>query len=119
MLISCLLIQNCTLDIASRGERLDNDESTEPGITSTYGDLLQLHLILLSCPIGPSGRSAHGSFGMIIDQSSIVMNGNVPGGKAQAGSRIHVAHGGSVTNNSMLLNGDMDRETFLGLMCSK
>jgi hypothetical protein len=56
---------------------------------------------------------------MIIDQSSIVMNGNVPGGKAQAGSRIHVAHGGSVTNNSMLLNGDMDRETFLGLMCSK
>lgn len=47
------------------------------------------------------------------------MNGDVTGAKTQEGSRIHVARGGSVTNNSVLWNGDMDQERFLRFMCSK
>jgi hypothetical protein len=34
MLISCPLLQHYTLD--ARGERLDNDERTEPGITLDF-----------------------------------------------------------------------------------
>lgn len=56
---------------------------------------------------------------MKIDESSFVINGDVTGNKTQDGSRIHVIHGGSVTNNSFHCNGDMDRETFLRLMGSK
>lgn len=54
---------------------------------------------------------------MIVDQSSMVVNGDITGAKAQDGFRIHAARGGLVTNNSVLWNGDMDRESFLKSMC--
>lgn len=77
------------------------------------------HKVLLSCLVGPFWRSAHGLSAMNIDESSFVINGDITREKTQGGSRIHVAHSGSVTNQSFLCNGDMDRESFLRLMGSK
>ncbi|KAJ5481475.1 hypothetical protein N7475_000287 [Penicillium sp. IBT 31633x] len=56
-------------------------------------------------------RSAHGFFGMEIDEGSAVFNGDA-GGKHPNGTKLHIISGGSVTNNSTLVNGDLDKESF-------
>ncbi|KAF4766423.1 hypothetical protein HAV15_010659 [Penicillium sp. str.  len=61
---------------------------------------------------GASSRhSAHGFFGMEIDESSRVFNGDARG-KHPAGTQLHMISGGSVKKNSTLFNGDLDPESF-------
>lgn len=56
-------------------------------------------------------RSAHGFFGMEIDESSRVFNGDTRG-KHPDRTSLHMISGGSVKNNSTLFNGDLDPESF-------
>ncbi|KAJ5473959.1 hypothetical protein N7475_003525 [Penicillium sp. IBT 31633x] len=58
-----------------------------------------------------SRRSAHGFFGMEIDESSRVFNGDVRG-KHPDETQLHMISGGSVKNNSTLFRGDLDPESF-------
>ena len=63
-------------------------------------------------PIGASSRrSAHGFFGMEIDESSRVFNGDARG-KHPDGTSLYTISGGSVKNNSTLFNGNLDPESF-------
>jgi hypothetical protein len=59
-----------------------------------------------------SGRSGYGFSGTDVDTCSFLFNSDSKGGKNQDGTRIHMSHGGSVSNNSILWNGDMDPTPF-------
>lgn len=52
-----------------------------------------------------------------MDESSVVFNGDTTGGKSQDGTRIHMISGGSVKNNSIVWNGDLDPKSFLDVFC--
>ena len=73
---------------------------------------LKTSLTLTPGPLdASSGRSAHGFVGTEVDESSHVINGNVhnkPSNKDSA----HLMSGGSITNGSQFVNGDMDSESF-------
>ena len=69
---------------------------------------------ILPRSIGASSRqSAHGFFGMEIDESSFVFNGDAKKRRIHPdGSQVHMISDGSVKNNSTLFNGDLDPESF-------
>ncbi|KAJ5987632.1 hypothetical protein N7451_011997, partial [Penicillium sp. IBT 35674x] len=52
-----------------------------------------------------------------IDQSAQVFNGDIARAYDTSSTREHHLHGGSVKNGSKLVNGDLDRETFLAIFC--
>lgn len=64
-------------------------------------------------------NASHGSSYTHVDESSMVINGNLADGQGPGSFRTHAVHGGSVRNGSKLVNGDMDRETFLSIFCRK
>lgn len=53
-----------------------------------------------------------------IDRSAQVFNGDIARAYDSSSSREHHLHGGSVRNNSRLVNGDLDRDTFLAFFCN-
>lgn len=65
-----------------------------------------------------STGSAHGFSGTEIDGSSFAFNGNAVGDiPKQGGPSIHIMRNGTVSNNSVLFNGDMDPESFRKMFC--
>lgn len=66
-----------------------------------------------------SNNASHGSSYTNIDESSLVINGNLVDDQGPGSFRTHTVHGGFVQNESELVNGDMDRETFLSVFCRK
>ncbi|KAJ5512215.1 hypothetical protein N7463_001767 [Penicillium fimorum] len=52
------------------------------------------------------------------DHSARVFNGDVARAYDASCIREHHLHGGSVKNKSMLVNGDLDRDTFLAMFCN-
>lgn len=52
-----------------------------------------------------------------VDQKSWVYNGSIVGAETSETIRKHHLNGGSVKNESKLVNGDLDRETFLAFFC--
>ncbi|KAJ6190148.1 hypothetical protein N7519_000169 [Penicillium mononematosum] len=53
-----------------------------------------------------------------IDRSAQVFNGDVARAYDSSSTREHHLHGGSVKNKSKLVNGDLDRDTFLAFFCN-
>lgn len=53
-----------------------------------------------------------------IDHSAQVFNGDVARAYDSSSTREHHLHGGSVKNKSRLVNGDLDRDTFLAMFCN-
>ncbi|KAJ5913743.1 hypothetical protein N7504_002626 [Penicillium tannophilum] len=63
------------------------------------------------------GHVAHCYTNTDIDRSAQVFNGDVARAYDSSSTREHHLHGGSVKNKSRLVNGDLDRDTFLALFC--
>lgn len=53
-----------------------------------------------------------------VDHSSHVFNGDIARAYDSSSTREHHLHGGSVKNQSRLVNGDLDRDTFLAIFCN-
>lgn len=53
-----------------------------------------------------------------MDRSARVFNGDVARAYDSSSTREHHLHGGSVKNKSRLVNGDLDRDTFLAFFCN-
>lgn len=53
----------------------------------------------------------------MVDDGSVIVNGDVTGSKGNSRTRVHMIDGGSVRNNSVVCNGDMNRANFLELFC--
>lgn len=53
-----------------------------------------------------------------MDHSSRVFNGDIARVYDPSTTREHHLHGGSVKNKSRLVNGDLDRDTFLAFFCN-
>ncbi|KAJ5978640.1 hypothetical protein N7501_001982 [Penicillium viridicatum] len=53
-----------------------------------------------------------------LDHSAQVFNGDVARAYDSSSTREHHLHGGSVKNKSRLVNGDLDRDTFLAIFCN-
>ncbi|OQE26077.1 hypothetical protein PENFLA_c007G06667 [Penicillium flavigenum] len=53
-----------------------------------------------------------------MDHSAQVFNGDIARAYDSSSTREHHLHGGSVKNNSRLVNGDLDRDTFLAFFCN-
>ncbi|KAJ5292180.1 hypothetical protein N7478_001431 [Penicillium angulare] len=65
-----------------------------------------------------STGSVHGFSGTEIDGSSFAFNGNAAGDiPKQGGPSIHIMRNCTVSNNSVLFNGDMDPESFRKMFC--
>lgn len=53
-----------------------------------------------------------------MDRSARVYNGDVARAYDSSSTREHHLHGGSVKNQSRLVNGDLGRDTFLAFFCN-
>lgn len=53
-----------------------------------------------------------------MDHSARVFNGDIARAYDPSSTREHHLHGGSVKNKSRLVNGDLDRDTFLAFFCN-
>ncbi|KAJ5588618.1 hypothetical protein N7537_011296 [Penicillium hordei] len=53
-----------------------------------------------------------------MDNSAQVFNGDIARAYDASSTREHHLHGGSVKNKSRLVNGDLDRDTFLAIFCN-
>ena len=61
---------------------------------------------------------AHCYTNTYMDHSAQVFNGDVARAYDPSSTREHHLHGGSVKNKSKLVNGDLDRDTFLAIFCN-
>ncbi|OGM48833.1 hypothetical protein ABOM_003018 [Aspergillus bombycis] len=97
--------------VASRNERQDTEGQDSTDINS-------------ECSLFDDGESqeqaekgCHCYRDTEVDESSSVFNGDVVNGMKPASVRKHHMHGGSVKRNSRLVNGDLDRQSFLAFFC--
>lgn len=70
----------------------------------------------LDCVQSPD-HVAHCYTNTSMDRSSKVFNGDIARAYDSSSKREHHLHGGSVKNKSTLVNGDLDRDTFLAVFC--
>lgn len=61
---------------------------------------------------------AHCYTNTYMDHSAQVFNGDVARAYDPSSTREHHLHGGSIKNQSKLVNGDLDRDTFLAIFCN-
>ncbi|KAJ6016378.1 hypothetical protein N7540_010969 [Penicillium herquei] len=107
-----------TKDEGNSGGELLADFKRDAGklVVSESAKSALLLVYCLTLPVYPtdhqSRRAAHGFFGTEIDASSCVFNGDFGDVEKKDGSRVHMISGGSVKNKSVLINGDLDPESF-------
>ncbi|KAJ5201712.1 uncharacterized protein N7498_006375 [Penicillium cinerascens] len=64
------------------------------------------------------GHIVHCYTNTYVDHSAQIFNGDVARAYDPSSTREHHLHGGSVKNKSKLVNGDLDRDTFLAIFCN-
>ncbi|KAJ5117917.1 hypothetical protein N7448_004431 [Penicillium atrosanguineum] len=64
------------------------------------------------------GHAAHCFRATKVDRTSDVFNGDASRSQDPSTTREHHLHGGSVTNQSRMVNGDLDVEAFLAYFCA-
>ncbi|KAJ5976627.1 hypothetical protein N7481_010334 [Penicillium waksmanii] len=92
----------------NRGYPADRDEDRRSNCTSFDG------LDNVQSP----DRIKHCYTNTAMDHSARVFNGDIARAYDPSSTREHHLHGGSVKNESRLVNGDLDRETFLAFFCN-